>query len=143
MYISEQIILEAVSNWTGGNEIKDNSIIEKVETKLGFKLPRSYKALVNQYNGGRPIKNCFDVGKRKGHVFRSLIPIERITGMKGRVPGNNVPFAEDPFGNYICFNSNGNNISISYYNHEEVEDSKAITIISGSFGGFINKLYKC
>ena len=36
-----------------------NEQLEEVENELGYKLPQSYIALVQQHNGGMPINTCF------------------------------------------------------------------------------------
>lgn len=36
-----------------------DSEIETVETVLGYRLPAAYKSLIQNHNGGIPIKNCF------------------------------------------------------------------------------------
>lgn len=36
-----------------------NGQLKEVENELGYKLPQSYIALVQQHNGGMPINTCF------------------------------------------------------------------------------------
>ncbi|BCG58119.1 SMI1/KNR4 family protein [Paenibacillus sp. URB8-2] len=126
----------------------------KVEEALGVSFPSDYVDCVVLNNGGQPVPDTFDFKGRSEAVFNSLIDLNvrenrNIIGvynnLKNRLPGSVYPFADDPFGNYLCFDYHeGNEPSIVFWDHEKANLDKnlAIDYICSSFNVLIDKLHK-
>lgn len=125
----------------------DNSEINLIEHELSVKLPIDFVNLIRQYNGARPSLISFDLENEKEKVFDSLIDfspngnnnvIEVYKSFKKNSLKKNIPFGEDGFGNYICFQyQNSENPNIIFFNHETNE----VKLIADSFKEFIDMLY--
>ncbi|GIP45115.1 SMI1/KNR4 family protein [Paenibacillus sp. J45TS6] len=124
----------------------------KVEEALGISFPSDYVECVLLRNGGQPVPDTFDFKDRKEAVFNSLIDLnvrekrnvlEVHNNLKNRLPGNVFPFADDPFGNYLCFDyREGNNPSIVFWDHEQLVDGRAnVLFVCNSFSDLLDKLY--
>lgn len=91
----------------------DDLTIREVENKLGVYFPDDYKECVKINNGARPTPYCFlvnGVERIFGALLRIINPddghfelLETYRDIKDRLPEGVIPFAEDPFGNFICF----------------------------------------
>ncbi|WP_425448522.1 SMI1/KNR4 family protein [Dethiothermospora halolimnae] len=124
--------------------------IEKVESRFNVKLPLDYIECVKKNNGGRPRPKLFDFGEYKEMVFSSLLSIikdhkENVIDVYkwigDRLPENTYPFAKDPFGNYLCFKYEGNDVFVVFWNHEKSNEEEGIVFVSGSFKELLEKLH--
>lgn len=123
--------------------------LEFVEDQLGFKFPDEYITIVKSNNGGRPNLNTFVKGNNE-FIIKSLLRLDAAQAniidvkndLKGRLPARIVPFADDNFGNYFCFDYRDSNEDpdIVFYEHEETDVGAAIKYLSDSFHKFINSL---
>lgn len=121
--------------------------IKNIESTLDIKLPKDYIECAMANNAGYPDKFNFDMEKEKGKVFEYLLSISKdddenmvdvYLRCKNSLPDRVIPFAKDPFGNFICFKyTDLDKCEIVFYNHED----QGIYFISNSFSEFINKLY--
>lgn len=124
-----------------------DSQINLVEQELYVKLPIDFVQIIKQYNGARPSLISFDLENEKEKVFDSLIDFSsnsknNIFEIHKRFINDGVkkiiPFGEDGFGNYICFQyQNSENPNIIFYNHETNE----VKHIADDFKEFIEMLY--
>ncbi|MCK8823441.1 SMI1/KNR4 family protein [Fuchsiella alkaliacetigena] len=125
-------------------------IIKTVEEKFGVIFPANYKEIVKENNGAQPVPDVYDFEGRKEAVMNSLLHfnleeqgniIDVYEKMKDRLPELVYPFANDPFGNLICFDyrNNSKNPEVVFWNHEETEG--AISHICDSFNELLFKLY--
>ena len=128
-------------------------VIERFEKKIGYSYPDIFKTIAKQFDGGTPKLTEFDTKETEGCVFNNLLSFDinkktsvwtlvkdcssdgccwNIEGFDWRF----VPFARDPFGNFICFDRT--NDHIVFWDHEtgEVEE------VADSFGEFIDSLYE-
>mgnify|MGYP000866863327 CR=1 FL=1 len=130
-------------SWKFVKPLKDNKAVETFEADYGLKLPQDIIACIKQNNGGRPDKKVFDTTISKGRVIKSLLSFNKddldtvydaMDILKGE-NSNLVPFASDPGGNYICFDTKQQDIVI--WLHETNTTEK----ISGSFTAFLERLY--
>lgn len=140
-------------NWLFKKEEVTKEDIIKVEEKLDLKFPKSFNECVVNNNGAQPEKNIFDLNNEKGKIFGSLLDFdlnadENIVSiykdLKNRIPNKIVPFADDPSGNYICFDyRKKDEPEIVFWDHELAEENpkKSISYIADNFEEFINKLY--
>ncbi|MCK8827923.1 SMI1/KNR4 family protein [Natroniella acetigena] len=125
-------------------------IIKKVEDELGVKFPEDYKKIVKRNNGAQPDPDVYDFAERKEAVFNSLLGfnleekgniLDVYNDVKDRLPEKIYPFADDPFGNLICFDYRENleNPKIVFWEHEQLEGD--ISYICDSFSELLSKLY--
>ena len=131
-----------MTNWKYVKPIEGSTILNELEEELGIKFPKSYVDCATLNNGGRPPKNKVD----DNLTMRSLVRIDELAELnvsetlktiKDRLPSKIIPFADDSFGNYFCFDfSQANEPSIVFWDHEEKTD-KALTPVTDSFEKFI------
>ena len=134
-----------MTNWKYVKPIKGSTVLNKLEEELGIKFPKSYVDCATLNNGGRPPKNKVN----DNLTMRSLVRIDELAELnvsetlktiKDRLPSRIIPFADDSFGNYFCFDfSQANEPSIVFWDHEEKTD-KALMLVSDSFDNFIARI---
>lgn len=142
--------------WRKGNKI-DSGSLDKIETIWRVKLPEDFKEIVLSHNKGRPNLNVFNTTESKGRVFGGLLNFdlnEKVNVLsdyqilKERLPERIFPFAEDPGGNFICFDYRNNESipQIILWNHEGIVINERnifkCELVSNSFSKFISQLYK-
>jgi hypothetical protein len=133
--------------WRFGEGKIEKSTIKAFETKTGFSFPAPYLALVLKSNGATPSAKVFNVQDGTEHVFNYLLDWDE--KQKGNIISTYrsfstehvktvVPFANDPFGNLICFNFADSELepSIVFWNHE----LDAFVPVSNQFEKFIDSL---
>ncbi|MGE7902932.1 SMI1/KNR4 family protein [Peribacillus sp. NPDC094092] len=128
-------------------EKPDEGVIASIERLFEIEYPDDYKMCVMKYNGGFPEPNIFNFGEGQQGVFNDLISFtdndinigmfyEQFSSpaLKGIVP-----FARDPFGNYLCFDYRNNYSSpkIIFFNHEE----EALSQVCDTFSDLLEQMY--
>lgn len=129
--------------------------IKKVEKELGVNFPTSFVECVRENNAGRPNTILFDLERDKEKVFGNLFDFNdtnqglsileayEVLIDEHEAPKELIPFADDPAGNFICFDyrsvTNGEPIVVFLY-HESEDDN--IRKVSNSFQEFMDKLYE-
>ncbi len=133
--------------------------LNKTETELGLKFPKSYRQFLLKNNGGRPSLNVFPIygdsadthglinwflcidAKDDNDIVRSMAL------HAGRYPKNFLQIAEDPGGNAICLSVGGNEYGkVYFWDHEnEVAEGEEpgyqnVYLIANSFDEFLNSL---
>ncbi|MDZ5783371.1 SMI1/KNR4 family protein [Marinococcus luteus] len=129
-------------------QITENDLYE-LESLFKIELPREYKKILRECNGGRPRFNVYDSLTEKERMVKGLLPI-------GEEYNNNplqvkdllekkslerlVPFAEDPGGNYLCFKyiNTAAAPKVVLWEHETNNTEE----VADSFEEFLGKLYK-
>ena len=124
-------------------------IIESVEHRLQISLPDDYKQVVLEYDGGYPSPNRFKVGKNI-EIFNNLISLDKneynniyeiLEDLQNRIGNQLIPFAEDGFGNLLCFDYSADK-NIVFWNHEKNYDEfKEVTFVCSSFSSLIESLF--
>ncbi|KYH31385.1 SMI1 / KNR4 family protein [Clostridium tepidiprofundi DSM 19306] len=138
--------------WKFVKDTPSTEEIKNVETKFNIKLPLDYIECIKENNGGRPRPKIFDFNNHNEIVFASLLSVMKkdkenvidvYEWIKDRLPDNTYPFAKDPFGNYICFRYEGENVSIVFWDHEKANQNKeeAVKFICQTFDQLLDKLY--
>jgi len=133
------------------------SKIYEVEKKFGIKLPESYVKLVSTKNGGYPVPDGFDIPaiNDASSVDRFLeigtggeLDVENVMPLlKGRIPFNMFPIAQDPGGNLVLIGVEGEGKGeVFFWDHEREQDNDPtgkcnISHISDSLEDFMNNLY--
>ena len=124
-------------------------IIKSVEHRLQITLPDDYKQVVLKYDGGYPNPNHFKVGE-KLEIFNNLISLDKneynniyeiFEDLQNRIGDQLIPFAEDGFGNLLCFDYSADK-SIVFWNHEKNYDEfKEATFVCSNFSSLIEILF--
>ncbi|WP_052002357.1 SMI1/KNR4 family protein [Halalkalibacter wakoensis] len=134
--------------WRFAKNPATERVLNEVEKELNIRLPIAYRELLTRYNGARPKPNVIhSKGKSNGKVVKTFLNIYPIKGgirdvmswLKANIPQNVIPFANDPFGNYICFDYRSGKTTeptIVFWDHE----SRNTVYISGSFSHFLDEL---
>ena len=113
-----------------------------------MRFPTDYLECVRTNNGGRPKPFVVDIPGRKEAVCEKLLRLDKagmntICDAAGAIRGQStyalVPFAEDPFGNYFCFDySESTSPRVSFWDHEKEQ----LIVVSDSFSSFLTMLYE-
>ncbi|MDU7074031.1 MAG: SMI1/KNR4 family protein [Streptococcus peroris] len=123
--------------------------IERMEDRLQITLPDDYKQFVLKYDGGYPYPNHFKVDG-KVEIFNNLISLDEneydniyeiLEDLQDRLSDQLIPFAEDGFGNLLCFDYSADK-NIVFWDHEKnYDDFKESTFVCSSFSSLIENLF--
>ncbi len=143
-------------NWTGSLQPVSKQEVEAIEWVLGVKLPDDYLECAMVNHGGRPSLKCLDFAKRKDNVFQSLLPlteqskrmgvVQMISSVTDRLPGQVIPFGNDPGGNLYCFDYRRSpSPRVVYWDHELAVGNppEAIVPVAESFTELLGMLHGC
>lgn len=137
----------------------DDTAIASMEKELGFALPADYRTFLSQYNGGRPVPECFTFLDEDGPYNDSLVDWFLSVGVDDpsdffdyysmyvegeRVPPNMLPIAHDPFGNLILLSRSGDDAgAIYFWDHENEGDAdySNLNYIGKSLEHFLGRLF--
>lgn len=128
--------------WKYKIDLMDNALLE-MSGKYQVIFPDDLKDLLKVANAATPSKTKFmlKVDEKVMGAVLSFNPNEKEadtfeSAMRIGFERNIVPFGIDPFGNYICYNTN--NGSILFFDHEE----NNLEQIASTLEEFLNKLYE-
>lgn len=141
--------------WICENNIVESTTISKAEDILSVKFPKEYVQIIMKNDGGYPNPNRFDLDGSE-EIFNNLLSFDEedisnildvYNDVKDRLIEKVIPFAEDPFGNLICFdyrNNNNEQPKVVFWKHEKAFNDKenAITFICNTFTEFLNMLHE-
>ena len=123
------------------NEITEEEILE-YEEKFNLIIPNQLKDILREHNGCVVEPNRFDIKNSKGKVLASFISFSKRDAenafvfteilRKNKIESL-IPFAMDPFGNYLCINDN----KVFYLNNETNET----IFLNDSIQEFLDSLY--
>lgn len=127
--------------WKYKIELADCALSE-ISNKYKIAIPEDLKELLKDANAATPSKTRFMV-KVDEKVFGAVLsfnPDEKEadsfeSAMHIGFTPNIVPFGIDPFGNYICYNTD--NGSIVFFDHEE----NTLTEVATTLNDFLKQLY--
>ncbi len=124
--------------------------LNETQNSLGVVFPTSYTECVLHNNGGRPTPSTFDYPNQQGAVFQRLLPVAAedrygilftMDALSDRLAPGYVPFASDPFGNYLCFRyPAGKDVHIFFWDHEKGSDVSPVPVCDG-FDALLRSLY--
>lgn len=128
-------------DWRFVSNLNDFENVDKFEQENGIKFPLDLKNTIKKYNAGQPSKPIFDTDKSTGCVFGALLSFNKsdsdnIYVYYPIIKSENeslIPFAIDPFGNFLCV-LNGN---IILWDHE----TNSTEFVASSFTELLNKFY--
>ena len=135
--------------WLFVKKIQNIAVLDELVSITKYDYPAEFKTFVLQYNGATPEADTFDTVNTCERVFNRLLSLNKsdietvwnclgddaswlIDGLDWRY----VPFANDPFGNFICFDRT--NDHIVFWDHETGE----IEEVADDFATFIDSLYE-
>jgi hypothetical protein len=147
--------VEQINNlkWILTKKAISSEEIASVEGEFGITFPQDYIECVREKNGGQPVPDTFEFVGNSGAVMNSLIPINLdeqrnvvnvYEKLKSRLPHSVYPFADDPFGNYLCFDySKGEVPVIIFWDHEKAYSDRdaATSFVCNSFKELLIKLH--
>ena len=104
--------------WKYKIELKDLQAFEEVETLRGIHIPEELKSFVTEHNAATPSLYHFMVGSTE-RVFGAVLSFDKTEteadtvypALEAIKDKNLLPFAIDPFGNYICYQLDRNHES--------------------------------
>jgi len=139
--------------WTqSNNNITLNDII-KIQELFGIAFPKDYVQCVLENDGGYPSPDNFDIENYGEQVLNNFLSfdkhddayiIDAYNDIKDRLVKKVYPFAEDPFGNMVCFDFRCNSEPLIVFWDSEISfdsSEEAIILISKSFSEFMDSLY--
>ena len=128
--------------WKYKIELKDSEAFSKVEKLRGIHIPEELKNFIKEHNAAQPSKYHFMVDSIE-RVFGAVLSFDEEEKEADKVyPAleaignkNLLPFAVDPFGNFICYALDKN--EVVFWDHE-TED---VTSTGKNLEQFIENLY--
>jgi cell wall assembly regulator SMI1 len=128
--------------WKYIKPLSKTDAIENFEKKNGISFPSDLKKCIKANNGGRPSSTVFDTNDSKERVFKALLSfnesdaenIYKYFPIINSHSNNLIPFASDPFGNYICLKDS----KVVLFLHE----TGKLEYIADSFSCLLEKLYE-
>ncbi|MDT4329063.1 SMI1/KNR4 family protein [Methylomonas sp. MED-D] len=134
------------------------SDIERIEERIGIKLPSELKMFLLKSNGGKPKPDtvCFEgeyfdsVAFFYGEEFRSYVSdlILSTENYRDLIPGHYLPFGESPGGNVYCLSLKDEDYGAVYYWDHEMANydgepwEENMTKLSNALSEFIDGLHE-
>ena len=131
-----------MNNWKYKIDVLSLDVFEEIEKHYGVNFTNELKDFFVEHNATSPEKYHFMVGTTE-RVFGAVLSVNKgevdtdsiYVALDSISDKNIIPFAIDPFGNYICYDSS--NGKTMYWDHET-----NITKSTGlSLSEFIDSLY--
>jgi len=127
--------------WSFVNALIDIKSIDNFEKEKNIKIPHDLKNTIKRFNAGQPSRCIFDTDSSTGNVFGALLSFnpsdnDNIYEIFSVVNAENksvMPFAADPFGNYLCLM----NEQVVFWDHE----TNSTEFVAPTFSELLNKLY--
>lgn len=140
--------------WEESESPVGRDAIEKLETELGVKFPEDYVLVALKSHGEYPNLDTYDFEGRNEAAFDRLLSLDPeeedyiktvIDDIQDRLVPKIIPFAADPFGNYICFDyRKNNNPTVVFWDHEKAYENpdSGLLPICNTFSELEDKLYE-
>lgn len=110
-------------DWKYKIDVINQNVFFEIEKKYGIKISEELRALILMANAATPSKYNFMLGTTEKVVGAILSFNEEetntdtvYTALSTMEDKSLVPFAIDPFGNYICYSNNDN--KVVFWDHE-------------------------
>lgn len=136
-------------NWKYGKEIHQQKIIQVCEW-FEISFPEDFISIVKANDGGKPTPEIFKLKNGTEKIFNyllsfdqsskhNIIYINNILRNIHQVNANIVAFADDPFGNLICFEFAGDSSpKVVFWEHETNE----LLPIANSFSELLENMFR-
>ena len=130
------------NTWNYKEDLQDPEAFEKIEKQYDIKIPEKLKDFVAEHNGASPSECVFD-SEGGEHLFGAVLSFDSGETCKTTIyqamdavqNKSVIPFAEDPFGNYICLSME--NVKILFWSHETDE----MTVAGDELESFLKGLH--
>ena len=139
--------------WLFTHEPAEEQDIISIESALSIKFPSDYIECAKKHNGGNPSFQVYDFEGKQEAVFNGLLGLcskesnfilDVYEDVQDRLVKGVYPFADDPFGNLICFDYRNNTgiPTVVFWDHEISQENreKAIIPICDTFTELLFKL---
>jgi SMI1 / KNR4 family. len=139
-------------NWRSVKPLVSGKEVEEFEEKIRYQFPTSFKEFIRLNNGGKPSHKAFNTKTTKERVFNNLLSFNKNDSLniwifndwdgimsdwnKTDLMNSYVAFAQDAFGNLICFDRSNNHIVL--IEHETM----CVEPVAENFNKFIASLKK-
>ena len=131
-----------MNNWKYKIDVQCECVFAEIEAKYGIKFNDELKSFIIEHNAATPEKYHFMVGTTE-RVFGAVLSVNKCevdtdsiyTALDTVADKEIIPFAIDPFGNYICYSTKDK--TVIYWDHER----EAKTSTSLNLNDFISMLY--
>lgn len=128
--------------WNYKIDLQNEGVFKEIEEERGIEIPNSLKDLIREANAGTPEKYNYVIGNTE-KVIGAVLSFNRgendtdtvFTALKTIEDSNLLPFAIDPFGNYLCMAIKEN--VVVFWDHETGEAYST----GLDLAGFLNTLY--
>ena len=109
--------------WKYKIDLADENVFSTIEKDRNIQIPQDLKELIKEGNAATPDKYKYIIGSTE-KVVGAILSFNKdekeadsvYTALSVIEDKNLMPFAIDPFGNYICLEINSNNVV--YWDHE-------------------------
>lgn len=131
--------------WNYKIDLVDESIFMEIGKARGITFPNALKDLIKEANGATPAQYHFMIGATE-HVLGAVLSFNKdeadtdtiFTALEVVEDKDLIPFAIDPFGNYICYSlKNG---AIVFWDHEN-EGDDGVSSTGKNLTAFLENLY--
>lgn len=145
--------MSSKSRWICENDNVELALISNVETIFEVKFPKDFVEIIMKHDGGYPKPNRFNLNGNE-EIFNNLLSfdeedssnmIDTYNDVKDKLVEKVILFAEDPFGNLICFDYRTNNQpTIVFWEHEKAFNDKesAMGYLCNSFTDLLLMLHE-
>lgn len=132
----------ALEKWIRIKPLKDENVIESLETKGSFKLSANLKKCIKANNGARPVPNVVKTKTGQEFDIKFLLSYNEddsenvykvIKYFLDNYGNTLIPFASDSSGNYYCEKSGK---IVLWLQSEEVLQ------VADNFADFLNSIYE-
>ena len=128
--------------WKYKIDIVDANVFKEIESERGILFPEELKKFILEANAATPSKYNFMAGNSE-RVMGAILSFNRdeadtdsaFVALNVISDKNLIPFAIDPFGNYICYNLDEQ--EIVFWDHE----SDTVISTGKTLEGFLEELY--
>ena len=128
--------------WKYKIDIVDVNVFKEIESERGILFPEELKKFILEANAATPSEYNFMVGNSE-RVMGAILSFNRdeadtdsaFVALNVISDKNLIPFAIDPFGNYICYNLDEQ--EIVFWDHE----SDTVISTGKTLEGFLEELY--
>lgn len=99
-------------SWYFSEPLESPDLIREFEAAEAYLFPADFVKCVRAHNGGYPSAGTFDTAETEERELKSLLSFnrdaensvwERTSRLRGTFGDRYLPFAEDDFGNPVCF----------------------------------------
>ncbi|MGN0979476.1 MAG: SMI1/KNR4 family protein [Candidatus Avoscillospira sp.] len=134
--------------WGPSTPLEDESLIDKFEQAVGYRFPADCRQCIRDHGGAWVQPDGFDTQENKGyginrilsavpdHEAGSIWDLMELDAETAEVLRGYIPFADTPFGDFLCLDRKDD--SVVYIDHETLEVEHA----APSFQAFLDGLHE-